>query len=169
MPYLYFFGFFLFAISFPGIHACPGIHQSSTVFPNFYRFALVCLSFRTFGLVEIRFWSASRQLHDSVNIENFFPFVADIVYRTRCIAYVSAVNTELNFVCIFGFWLRTEWEYFHLHIGLHVFGWWIWKLDFLVNISLCSNNLGSIYLFLSKAVSRLSSSLLRAELYTMHP
>ena len=32
-----------------------------------------------------------------MNIENFFPFVADIVLRTRGIACVSAVNIEQNF------------------------------------------------------------------------
>ena len=32
-----------------------------------------------------------------MNIANFFPLVADIVFRARCIACVSAVNIELNF------------------------------------------------------------------------
>ena len=30
-------------------------------------------------------------------MEKFFPFAADIVFRTSCIAYVSAVKMELNF------------------------------------------------------------------------
>ena len=30
-------------------------------------------------------------------MEKFFPFAADIVLNTSCIAYVSAVNMELNF------------------------------------------------------------------------
>ena len=46
---------FLSAISFPGIPGCPGVQQSSTVFPDFCRFAVVCFSFRTFGLVGICF------------------------------------------------------------------------------------------------------------------
>ena len=32
-----------------------------------------------------------------MNIEKFFPFDVDIVIRARCIAWVSAVNKELNF------------------------------------------------------------------------
>ena len=32
-----------------------------------------------------------------MNITNFFPHVADIVFRARCNAFVSAVNIELNF------------------------------------------------------------------------
>ena len=32
-----------------------------------------------------------------MNIVKFFPFVADIIFRARCIACVSAVNMELNF------------------------------------------------------------------------
>ena len=30
-------------------------------------------------------------------MEKFFPFAADTVFRDSCIAYVSAVNMELNF------------------------------------------------------------------------
>ena len=30
-------------------------------------------------------------------MEKFFPFVADIVFRASCIAYVSVLNMELNF------------------------------------------------------------------------
>ena len=36
-------------------------------------------------------------LLESVNIANLFPFVADNVFRAKCIACVSAVRTELNF------------------------------------------------------------------------
>ena len=32
-----------------------------------------------------------------MNITNFFPPVADIVFGARCIVYVSAVNIELHF------------------------------------------------------------------------
>ena len=32
-----------------------------------------------------------------MNIVKFFPFVADPVFRARCIACISAVNIELNF------------------------------------------------------------------------
>ena len=32
-----------------------------------------------------------------MNIEKFFPFTADIVFRASCISYVSAMNIELNF------------------------------------------------------------------------
>ena len=32
-----------------------------------------------------------------MNIEKFFPFDADIFFRARCIACVSAVNIELHF------------------------------------------------------------------------
>ena len=32
-----------------------------------------------------------------MKIVKFFPFVADIVIRARCIACVSAVNIDLNF------------------------------------------------------------------------
>ena len=32
-----------------------------------------------------------------MNVASFFPLVADIVFRARCIACVSAVNIELNF------------------------------------------------------------------------
>ena len=74
-----------------------GIQQSSTVFPDFCRFAMVCFSFRTFGLVRICFWSACRQLLESVNIDKFFPFVADIVFRARWFACVSSVNMEQSF------------------------------------------------------------------------
>ena len=37
------------------------------------------------------------QLLVLVNIENFFLFDEDIVFRVRCIASVSAVNIELHF------------------------------------------------------------------------
>ena len=33
-----------------------------------------------------------------MNIEKFFPFVTDILFRARYITYVSAVNMELRFV-----------------------------------------------------------------------
>ena len=32
-----------------------------------------------------------------MNIEKFFPFVLDTLFRTMCIACVSAVSIELNF------------------------------------------------------------------------
>ena len=32
-----------------------------------------------------------------MNIEKFFPFGAEIVFRASCIAYVSAVNLQLKF------------------------------------------------------------------------
>ena len=87
--------------SFTGLPACPGVQVFSRVplfFPSsFCRFAMVCFSFRTFGLVGNWFWSACRQLLESVNIEKFFPFVAGIVFRTRCVASVSAVYLELIF------------------------------------------------------------------------
>ena len=70
---------FLTAISSPVIPAYPGIQQSSTVFPDFCRFAMVCFSFRTFSLER----SSCKQLFDSANIEKYFPFVADIVFRAR--------------------------------------------------------------------------------------
>ena len=67
-------------------------------FPIFCRFAMVCFSFHTFALVGFCFWSAYRQLLESLNIEKFFPFVVEILLRTRCIACVSAVNIELDFL-----------------------------------------------------------------------
>ena len=88
---------FLSAISFPGIPVCPGIQQSSTIFPYFCRLVMVCLSFCTFGVVGICFSSACRQILEPVNIVKLFLFVADIVFKARCIACVSAMNIELNF------------------------------------------------------------------------
>ena len=88
---------YLSAISYPGILACPEIQQNSTVFPVFCKFATMCSSFCTFGLVGICFWSAYRQLLEFVNIEMLFIFLADIVFRARCILRVSAVNIEINF------------------------------------------------------------------------
>ena len=32
-----------------------------------------------------------------MNIDKLFPFVADTVFRARCIACISAVNLQLNF------------------------------------------------------------------------
>ena len=90
---------FLFTISFPGIPGRPGIQQSSTVFPDFCRLAMICFSFRTFEMVGICLWNACRQLLEFVNIEKFFPFDADIVFRAKCITGVSAVNIELNSGC----------------------------------------------------------------------
>ena len=84
-------------ISIPGIPACPGIQQSSTVFPNFCRFAMVCFSFRTFGWVKTCFCGVCRHRLESVNIEKFFPFDADILFRAMHIACVSAVYMEQNF------------------------------------------------------------------------
>ena len=78
--------------SFPGIPACPGIQHRSTVFPDFYRFALVPFSFRTFRLVGTCFWSAFRQVPEFVNIDKFFPFGTDFVFRASCIASISAEN-----------------------------------------------------------------------------
>ena len=37
------------------------------------------------------------QFFESVNVEKFFPYDADIVFRARCFTYVSVVNIELNF------------------------------------------------------------------------
>ena len=85
LPSWCFFVFFLYAILFPGLPACPRIQQSSTVFPNFSRFAIVCFSFRTFWLVGNSFWSACWQLFDSVNIKKLFLFVVDFVCRARWI------------------------------------------------------------------------------------
>ena len=85
LPSWCFFVFFLYAISFPGLPACPGIQQSSNVLPIFSRFAMVCFSFRTFGLVWICFWSACRQLLGSVNIENFF-LLLHILYAGQCVS-----------------------------------------------------------------------------------
>ena len=34
---------------------------------------------------------------ESVNLEKFFPYHADLVFRARCFTYVSVVNIELNF------------------------------------------------------------------------
>ena len=39
------------------------------------------------------------QLPEFVNIEKFFPSVADIVLKAMCIACASAVNKERNFGC----------------------------------------------------------------------
>ena len=88
---------FLSVISFPEIPACLDIQQSSTVFLKFSRFAMVCFSFCSFGLVGICFLRACKQLLQSVNLDMFFYFVADIVFRARCIACVTAVNIGLNF------------------------------------------------------------------------
>ena len=55
---------------------------------------MLCFSFRPFGLVGIYFCNACGQLLESVNIEKHFPFLADVVFRARCFAYVSAVKIE---------------------------------------------------------------------------
>ena len=90
--------FFLSAIYFHGISACPGIQQFSILFfSNLCRFAMLCCSFRTFGLFGICFCSPCMKLIEFVNIEKFFLFVADIAFRARCIVCVSAVNIEINF------------------------------------------------------------------------
>ena len=59
---------------------------------------MVCFSYRTFGLVGIRFLHTCMQFLDCVNKEKFFLSVSDIVFRARCIACVSVVSLELNFV-----------------------------------------------------------------------